>query len=86
MAGQMVLVHPIEVRILAGEQMNENKELTNRLIGKDFGKPKGTPKYYKSLLTGNTFIFEEYSNHGYGGIKHGLKDLPHDQYPYTILY
>lgn len=64
-----------------------NEELTQRLIGEDFGKgPKGRPEYFKSLVTGNTFLYEEYANHGYGGLKHGRKDLPKDEYPYTILY
>jgi hypothetical protein len=63
-----------------------DEELTQRLIGKDFGAgPKGRPEYFKSLVTGNTFRCDEYINHGWGGYKRGL-DLPKDEYPYTILY
>lgn len=47
---------------------------------------KDTPLYWKSLKTGNAFPYYEYSNHGYGGIKDGRKDLPKDEYPYTIVY
>lgn len=35
---------------------------------------------------GNKFLLIEYSNHGYGGIHHGTKDLPKDEYPYTIQF
>lgn len=54
-------------------------------------------KYWKSLLTGNEFNFAEYSNHGFGGIHSGFvdlgngrewrsfKDLPLNEYPYTII-
>lgn len=49
-------------------------------------KVKGKPKLWRSLKTGNTFPYEEYVNHGYGGIHRGKKDLPHDEYPYTIDY
>lgn len=41
---------------------------------------------YKSLFTGKEYSWEEYSNHGYGGLKHGKKDLPKDEYPYTYVY
>lgn len=27
-----------------------------------------------------------YINHGFGGVYRGFKDLPHDEYPYTIKY
>lgn len=64
-----------------------DEELTQRLIGKDFCTgPKGRPEYFKSLVTGNTFRYEDYANHGWGGIKRGRMDLPKDEYPYTILY
>lgn len=36
--------------------------------------------------TGNEYPKNDYANHGEGGIKHGKKDLPHDEYPYTIKY
>jgi hypothetical protein len=44
------------------------------------------PKYHKSLKTGNLFPHDEYSNHGCGGMKGKWKDLPKDEYPYTIIY
>lgn len=47
---------------------------------------KQKPKYWKSLLTGNEFVYLDYANHGYGGIKEAKKDLPKDEYPYTIVY
>lgn len=37
---------------------------------------------YVSEISGNKYSKEEYINHGYGGTKHGLKDLPEDEYPY----
>lgn len=43
-------------------------------------------KYYVSLKTGNKYLCSEYINHGYGGFKHGYKDLPKDEYPYTFEY
>lgn len=46
---------------------------------------KEKPKYWVSLITGNKYLYEDYSNHGYGGVKHGWNDLP-DEYPYTIEY
>jgi hypothetical protein len=36
--------------------------------------------------TGNLYPTSEYINHGWGGIKKGLKDLPNDEYPYTFIY
>lgn len=62
------------------------EELTNRLIGKDFGKVKGKPKFYKSLVTGKEYSYEEYINHGKGGIYRGFLDLPSDEYPYIVIY
>lgn len=47
-------------------------------------RPK--PKNWKSLLTGNEFLYLEYSNHGHGGEYKGYKDLPKGEYPYTIVY
>lgn len=62
-------------------------DLTDRLIGKDFGTPmKGRPKYYMSTVTSNKYDYKDYINHGYGGIKHGYIDLPKDEYPYLLIY
>ena len=36
--------------------------------------------------TGNEYPIEEYGNWGDGKIKHGRKDLPIDEYPYTRKY
>jgi hypothetical protein len=36
--------------------------------------------------TGNEYSKEEYINHGKGGVYRGFKDLPKDEYPYTIKY
>jgi hypothetical protein len=36
--------------------------------------------------TGNEYPKDEYCNHGKGGIYRGFKDLPEDEYPYTIKY
>lgn len=36
--------------------------------------------------TGNEYPKSEYINHGHGGIYRGWKDLPLDEYPYTIKY
>ena len=67
--------------------MKSDKELTDLLIGVDFGKPmKGKPKYHKSTVTGNMYDYMEYTNHGYGGVKHGYMDLPKDEYPYLLIY
>ena len=41
---------------------------------------------WKSLKTGNEFSRDEYLNHGYGGIRKGLIDLPTDEYPYGLIY
>lgn len=46
---------------------------------------KEKPKYWVSLVAENKYPYKEYANHGCGGEKHGLKDLP-DEYPYTIEY
>lgn len=62
-----------------------DEELTNRLIGKDFGA-RGRPKLYKSLITGKTYDYEMYSNHGQGGNWRGYQDLPKEEYPYTVIY
>jgi len=39
-----------------------------------------------SLTTGNKYPYDEYCNHGWGGIKESKKDLPKEEYPYTIEY
>ena len=44
------------------------------------------PLNWVSLKTGLKYSFEEYSNHGHGGIHRGKIDLPKDEYPYTIEY
>lgn len=46
---------------------------------------KEKPKYWVSLKTGNKYPYYEYINHGWGGERHGKKDLP-KEYPYTIEY
>jgi hypothetical protein len=63
------------------------RELTELLIGVDFGKPaKSPPRYYRSDVTGNMYDYKKYNNHGHGGNKYGYEDLPSDGYPYTIIY
>lgn len=47
---------------------------------------KTEPKSYKSDITEKEYPYDEYRNHGYGGVKLGFKDLPHDEYPYSIIY
>ena len=47
---------------------------------------KTKPKYWLSLTTGNKFSYYDHANHGWGGEKHGRKDLPKDEYPFTIEY
>lgn len=42
--------------------------------------------YWLSLTTDKQYSYSEYTNHGYGGEKHGYKDLPSEGYPYTIIY
>jgi len=67
--------------------MKSDRELTDLLISKDFGKPmKGKPKHYESTVTGNIYDYTEYTNHGYDIVKHGYKDLPKDEYPYLLIY
>lgn len=53
------------------------------------------PKNWVSLKTGNKYSFNEYSNHGYGGLSPinqyvwGAKrylDLPKDEYPFTVEF
>lgn len=39
-----------------------------------------------SLLTGNKYPYYEYANHGKTMEYRGFKDLPADEYPYTIEY
>lgn len=36
--------------------------------------------------TGKEYPKHEYSPHGKGGVYRGFKDLPKDDYPYTIKY
>ena len=47
---------------------------------------KTKPKSYKSYISGIEYPYNEYHNHGYVGIKLGFKDLPIDEYPYSIIY
>lgn len=56
------------------------KELTKRLIGKDFGKDKDKPKFWKSLKTNKEYEFEIYNRIG------SILTLPCDEYPFTIIY
>lgn len=42
-------------------------------------------KYYKSEITGSEYSFNDYINHGHGGFKSGFKDLPLNEYPYSII-
>ncbi len=44
------------------------------------------PLFHKSLVTGKEYPYDEYTNHGWGGVKRGFKDLPAAEYPYTIIY
>lgn len=46
---------------------------------------KWVRKYYVGK-TGNKYPVKEYINHGFGGIYRNFKDLPKDEYPYTIEY
>ena len=46
---------------------------------------KVTPTHWVGV-TGNEYPKDEYLNHGWGGIYRGFKDLPKDEYPYTIKY
>lgn len=41
--------------------------------------------YYVSNKTGKRYPAEDYLNHGWGGVKRGFKDLPHDEYPYSVV-
>lgn len=43
-------------------------------------------KIYKSLKTGREYSALEYCNHGRDVEYYGLKDLPGDEYPYTIFH
>lgn len=66
---------------------DEENNLTNKLIGKDFCSPlKGKPKFYKSLITQKEYSYDEYCNHGQGGVYRGFIDLPIEEYPYTVIY
>lgn len=51
-----------------------------------FYEPPFKATHYKSLKTGNLYPKEDYANHGWGVPKHGFKDLPADEYPYTLVY
>jgi hypothetical protein len=44
------------------------------------------PAFHVSEVTGNRYPYDEYTNHGWGGVKYGFKDLPHDEYPYFLEY
>tara|TARA_R110000868_G_scaffold76573_5_gene220155 strand:- start:2223 stop:2900 length:678 start_codon:yes stop_codon:yes gene_type:complete len=41
--------------------------------------------YYVSDVTGTKYPKDNYHNHGWGGLKYGKKDLPHDEYPYSVV-
>lgn len=47
---------------------------------------KTKPLFWKSLVTGKEYPYEDYNNHGWGGFKGIHKDLPMTEYPYTIVY
>lgn len=56
-------------------------------------KPK--PVMWKSLKNGNEYPYDEYANHGKGGVHCALvaglgmvcrNDLPKDEYPFTIVF
>jgi len=44
------------------------------------------PLYYVSRNGVDKFSYDEYCNHGKGGIYRGLMDLPSEGYPYSIEY
>lgn len=44
------------------------------------------PSFYVSKVTEKKYSFEEYSPHGFGSFKKGYKDLPTDEYPFTVEY
>jgi hypothetical protein len=52
----------------------------------------GLSKHIKETEThwvgndGSLYPINDYINHGYGGEFRGFKDLPKDNYPYTIKY
>lgn len=50
----------------------------------DTEKVLGKPMYYVSEITGNKYPYDDYINHGWGGIKYTYKDLPLDEYPYSV--
>lgn len=47
---------------------------------------KTKPKFWVSLITGNKFPYKEYANHGKVIEYRGFKDLPENEYPFTIEY
>ncbi len=47
---------------------------------------KNKPIFWKSLKTGVEYSYNEYCNHENGGTHKGYKDLPIDEYPYTIIF
>ncbi len=44
-----------------------------------------SPSFYVGN-TGIEYSYEEYLNHGYGGLYRYRKDLPHDEYPFSVKY
>jgi len=44
------------------------------------------PLRYKSKITGNEYNCDEYLNHGNVIPYRGFKDLPAEEYPYSIIY
>lgn len=46
---------------------------------------KTKPLNWKSEATNKEYDYHDFSNHGYGGIHRGQKDLP-NEYPYTLVY
>ena len=47
---------------------------------------KTKPKYWVSIKTGNKYSYLEYTNHGKIIEYRGYKDLPEEEYPFTIEY
>ena len=47
---------------------------------------KTKPKFWVSLTSGSKYPYYEFHNHGWGNAKEGKRDLPKDEYPYTIEY
>ena len=61
------------------------EELTNKLIGKDFGRPGwNKAQYHVSLISGNKYLTADYS--AVEEPKYGFLPLPREDYPYVLEY